>query len=74
MNTGVNRRKLPLVSRQVHEIEFHEGRVREPKSHEAGVQTPLGFHSEESEKGAVRAVEAASYRVLAAEKESRVHT
>ena len=46
---GVHR-KLPVVSRQAHERESHDGRCRKPKLYEMRVQISCSVHSEVSKK------------------------
>ena len=63
------------MSRQAHEREFQDGRVRKPKPHEVGVQIPRGVHSEVPEKDAVRTLRqhlGEVFRRLAMQKESRI--
>jgi hypothetical protein len=61
------------VSRQAHEKEPHDGRVRKPKPYEVGVQIPRHFHPEVLTEGAVRKVGAAPWRsVPDMQKESRI--
>jgi RHS repeat-associated protein len=50
--TGVHR-KLPIVSRQAHEREFHDGRCRKPKSCKMGVQVSCSVHTQIPKEGAV---------------------
>src|SRR5512134_3369156 len=52
--------KLGLVSRQAHERELHDGRVRKPKPHEVGVQISRRFHTEVPKTDVVCGIEAAS--------------
>ncbi len=51
-DTGVHR-KLPIVSRQAHEREFHDGRCRKPKSCKMGVQVSCSVHTQIPKEGAV---------------------
>jgi hypothetical protein len=43
---GSPSRKLQDVGHQAHEKEFHDGRIREFKPFEVGVQIPRGIHPE----------------------------
>src|SRR6185312_9308822 len=71
----VHRRNSRLVSHHAHEKEFRDGRLRESKPQQMGVQISCGLHSQVPQEDAVRRVEAASrgsVPQIAMQKECRV--
>lgn len=54
--------KIPIVSRQAHERENHDGRFQKPKSYEVGMQISRGVHTEVPQEDAVRGAEKISWR------------